>query len=144
MIASNATRARLELACRIAEKAHRAGQTVLLWDEDAAELAALDELLWTFADRSFVPHERVAPGSDSEAPVLLTAGPAPQRAIEVLINLSSGIPEAAAHAARVIEIVDSDPARRAAGRARFKAYRERGIEPASHQLAAASQASGRL
>ena len=49
--------ARLKVACRIAEKAYLAAQSVLLWHSDRAELETLDELLWTFADTSFVPHE---------------------------------------------------------------------------------------
>src|SRR5262245_31182871 len=61
--------ARLRCACRIVEKAYLASQRVLVWHTDPEELRAFDELLWTFADRSFVPHEMLGTGTP-EAPVL--------------------------------------------------------------------------
>jgi DNA polymerase III subunit chi len=127
--------ARLRVACRITEQAFRAGQNVLIWHTDAAELATLDELLWTCGDdRTFIPHERVIPGTACEAPVLLTTGSAPEAGIDVLINLAADVPEVAARAARIVEIIDGDAGRREAGRSRFKAYRERGWQPVSHSL----------
>jgi hypothetical protein len=37
----------------------------------------------------------------------------------------------------VVEIVDADPARRQAGRLRFKDYRTLGVEPVTHKPGAA-------
>jgi len=130
--------ARLKLVCRITDKAFRAGQNVLIWHVDAGELATLDELLWTFGDdRTFVPHERVVAGTVCEAPVLLTTDAAPEGGIDVLINLAPEVPALAERAARIVEIIDGDGARREAGRLRFKSYRERGWQPVSHHVAAA-------
>lgn len=127
--------ARLRLACRIIEKAYRAGQNVLVWHTDPEELRSFDELLWTFGDdRSFVPHELVAPGVAAEAPVLLTSGAAPESGIDVLVNLAAAVPPLAERAARIVEVIDGEPARREAGRARFRAYRELGCEPVSHNV----------
>ncbi|HTV52198.1 MAG TPA: DNA polymerase III subunit chi [Steroidobacteraceae bacterium] len=139
--------ARLQLVCRLADKAYRAGQSVLIWHSDPRELAALDELLWTFGDdRTFLPHEVLsdvtphspaAEGTTAEAeraPVLLSTAPVPAGAIGVLINLSPSVPPFIERAARVLEIIDGDATRRQDGRARFKAYRERGLSPVSHQL----------
>lgn len=127
--------ARLKLACRIAEKAYRAGQHVLVWHTDPTELATLDDLLWTHGDdRSFIPHERIVAGTACEAPVLLSTSITPDGGIDVLINLAAAVPQVAAQAARIVEIIDGDPARREAGRARFKVYRERGLQPDSHNV----------
>ena len=126
---------RLDLACRIVEKAYRAGHNVLIWHTDAAELAALDDLLWTFGDdRTFIPHELVRAGIPCEAPVLLSSGAVPESGIEVLVNLAPALPPDAARAERIVELIDGDPARREAGRARFKAYRELGLKPVSHNV----------
>ena len=128
--------ARLQFACRITEKAYRAGQTVLIWHTDAEELARLDELMWVSGDdRSFVPHELVAGQRECEAPVLLTSTALPAERIDVLVNLADSIPEFAGRATRIVEIVDADAARRQAGRNRFRAYRERGLEPTTHNIA---------
>jgi len=43
-------------ACRIANKAFGQGLTVFIATEDAAQSQAVDKLLWTFAQNSFVPH----------------------------------------------------------------------------------------
>ena len=127
--------ARLRLACRIIEKAYRAGQNVLVWHSDAAELASFDELLWTFGDdRTFIPHELVGEGVAAEAPVLLTTSSAPESGIDVLVNLAAAVPPLAERAARIVEVIDGDPERREAGRTRFRAYRELGCEPVSHNV----------
>jgi DNA polymerase III subunit chi len=126
---------RLRLACRLAEKAYLAGQAVLVWDTDPTELAQLDELLWTFADRSFVPHETVlSPALAPDVPVLLSSGAVPERPLDVLINLAAEVPPCLAKVARVADVIDGDEARRRAGRARFRAYREAGLQPETHEI----------
>jgi DNA polymerase III subunit chi len=126
---------RLKLACKLAEKAYLAAQTVLVWDTDPAELKAFDAMLWTFNDGSFVPHEALpGNGTSSDSPVLLSAGVTPSANVDIIINLAPDLPPCLDRTARVIEIIDSDDARRRAGRARFKAYRELGVQPASHNI----------
>ncbi len=127
-------RARWRFACQEIEKAFSAEERVLVWLDSDAELAAFDELLWTFADRSFVPHEPLGPESSwEETPVLLSAARLPAAAPQLIVNLATGLPGGIDQALRIVEIIDSDPARRQAGRARFKQYRERGIEPVTHK-----------
>jgi DNA polymerase III subunit chi len=129
--------ARLRVACRLAEKAYLAGQKVVIWNPDPAELGQLDELLWTFADGSFVPHETLAARAvQSEAPVLLTADAAPPGTIDLLINLGNEVPSCHARAERLADIIDGDETRRRAGRDRFRAYRELGLQPETHRVTA--------
>src|SRR5579863_7194568 len=80
VIEGAAAAARLKVACRLAEKAHLASQRALIWHADRAELEAVDELLWTFAEGSFVPHEWLTSNAAAEAPVLLSAGSPPAAA----------------------------------------------------------------
>jgi DNA polymerase III subunit chi len=165
VIEGAAAPARLKVACRLAEKAYLASQRALIWHTDRAELEALDELLWTFADGSFVPHEWLTSNglpegsrgndnsrewtsegssdsrqrvSDSapEAPVLLSAGTPPASAFDFIINLAAEPPPFLNLTRRIAEIVDGDEGRRRAGRVRFKTYRELGIEPSTHTLRA--------
>jgi DNA polymerase-3 subunit chi len=126
---------RLKLACRLAEKAYLAAQVALVWHTDAQELRVFDDMLWTFMDGSFVPHEMLTPGASSnETPVLLSAGIAPPATVDIIINLAPDLPTCLAQTRRVAEIIDGDDSRRRAGRARFKAYRDLGIQPASHNI----------
>lgn len=139
VLAGAEPRERLKYACRVVEKAYLAEQRVLVWFDSPAELAAFDELLWNFADRSFVPHEVLAAEPDwEEAPVWLGSTRAVQSDCDVLVNLAAVVPPAAAQAQRVIEIIDADEERRRSGRARFRAYRELGVEPATHTIGAAA------
>jgi DNA polymerase III subunit chi len=129
--------ARLKVACRLAEKAYLASQRALIWHTDRAELAALDELLWTFADGSFVPHEWLTSNAAAEAPVLLSAGTPPAEAFDFVVNLAADPPPFLHLSRRIAEIIDGDAGRRRAGRLRFKAYRDLGLAPATHTLAGA-------
>ena len=130
-------RARLKLACRIAEQAYLGGERVFVWLGDSSQLQAFDDLLWTFADRSFVPHELYGdPQQWQRTPVLLSCAVQPQCPFERLLNLADEVPAAAAQASRIAEVVDADEARRRAGRNRFRHYRDHGLMPETHNLAA--------
>ncbi len=132
-------RERLRYACRVVEKACLAEQRVLVCFDSDAELAAFDELLWNFGDRSFVPHEVLAGAPEwDEAPVWLAGPRAAAAGSDVLLNLATAVPPAAAEAQRIIEIIDADAGRRGAGRERFRLYRERGVEPVTHTIGGAS------
>jgi DNA polymerase-3 subunit chi len=127
--------ARLKLACRLTEKAYLSAQTALVWHTDAEELKAFDDMLWTFMDGSFVPHEMLtASASTDGTPVLLSAGTAPPADVDIIINLAPDVPGCLSRTRRIAEIIDGDDSRRRAGRARFKAYRDLGIQPASHNV----------
>jgi DNA polymerase-3 subunit chi len=129
-----AATARLKVACRLAEKAYLASQRALIWHTERAELETLDELLWTFADGSFVPHDWLT--SNGEAPVLLSAGATPAATFDIVINLAAEPPPFLHLTRRIAEVIDGDEGRRRAGRVRFKAYRELGVEPLTHTLRA--------
>jgi DNA polymerase-3 subunit chi len=127
--------ARLRLACRVAEKAYLSNQKVVAISDDAETLRRFDDLLWTFGDGSFVPHDTVtAGGAPCDAPVALTTGPLPADHADVLINLGATVPAAFEKFGRVAEFLDSRPEIRAAGRERFKVYRARAIEPQTHNV----------
>ena len=129
-------RARLTTACRLAEKAHDQGLRVAVRTSSPTETAELDELMWTFSDRSFVPHEVAGSGAPGGAPVLLTTDVDPQGPADVLVNLADDVPPWYARYARVAELVGGGDASRQAGRERFRFYREQGLEPESHTLGA--------
>ena len=126
---------RLRLACRVTEKAYLARQKVVVLLEDPEALRRLDDLLWTFGDGSFVPHDSVtAADTPCEAPVALTTGPLPADHADVLINLAGAVPPFFERFARVAEFLDGRPEVRAAGRERFKAYRAKSLDPQTHNV----------
>jgi DNA polymerase-3 subunit chi len=127
--------ARLKKVCALTDQAFRDGEKVLVWLEDAAALEQFDNLLWTYGDRTFVPHEPLAGEPAScEAPVQLHAGPQMPAAamaghFTTLVMLREQAAPEALRFNTVIEVVDAEPACRAAGRARFRFYRDNGITP---------------
>jgi DNA polymerase-3 subunit chi len=126
---------RLRLACRVAEKAYLAKKTVVVLFDDATLLPKFDDMLWTFGDGSFVPHDVVSAHSEPcSAPVALTTGPLPAEHSDVLINLGNTMPPSFDKFARVAEFLDARPEVRAAGRERFKAYRGKTIELKTHNV----------
>jgi DNA polymerase-3 subunit chi len=132
------SRLRWRFACQEIEKAFLADERVLVWLDHDADVAAFDDLLWTFADRSFVPHEPLGTDSDwDETPVLLSAGREPPMAPQVIVNLAATAPPGLERVVRIVEIVDADAARRQSGRLRFKHYRTLGVEPVTHKPGAA-------
>jgi DNA polymerase-3 subunit chi len=131
---SATVRQRWLFACRLVEKAYLEGRRVLLLAGSAEDAAGLDDLLWTFDERSFVPHELCgAPEADPQTPVQLAVDAATAPPADLLVNLSGRLPPALERFERVAEIVDADSAWRSLGRERFKAYRELKLPLNTHQ-----------
>lgn len=123
-------------ACRLTEKAYLRNLRVVVLAGSDADAQGLDDLLWTFSERSFVPHAiyRDADSADSAAPVQLTATADGGAAADLLINLSNRMPPLPQRYARIAEIVDADAERRRLVRERFKSYRDLKFELETHQL----------
>ena len=124
---------RLRFACRLAEKAWRLENTVHIVTDDDTTARQLDELLWTFRDGSFVPHERLGT-SEPESPVTIgtRGGDHPRR--DLLINLCDDLPPAVDAFPRIAELVTSDEDTRSAGRRRFTEYRNQGHDIETHKV----------
>ncbi len=126
-------------ACRLIEKAFLQGLTVCVSLDTPADADAFDTLLWTFADRAFVPHERATSAAPSVGPPPATPiwiGCRTPVAADLLVNLDQEAPVFYDSYARVADFVDAEPARRDAGRRRFAYYRERGQLPETHNVSA--------
>ena len=124
----------LAMACRLCEKAVGAGKKVHVHAPDGDTASEIDRLLWIFRQGSFVGHQRLG-GADADlAAVLIGAEEPPASHRDVLLNLGAAVPPFYDRFERVLEIVAGDAAARAASRARFKTYRDRGLAPESHKL----------
>ncbi|MCB1774213.1 MAG: DNA polymerase III subunit chi [Gammaproteobacteria bacterium] len=122
----DATGDRFVLACRIAEKARRAGSRVLIHSTVDEECRHLDRLLWTLWDDSFIPHGMLGRDDRALNPILIGDGSADTEEHEVMINLSPEVPRFFSRYDRLIECVDHDEGVKQAGRERFRYYREHG------------------
>jgi DNA polymerase-3 subunit chi len=127
-------RTRLVYACRLAEKAFLLEQRVSLLTDSESDAAALDSLLWTFHDRSFVPHELQDAGREPDTPVVIAWRGQDAVHRDLLINLGSAVPDGFVSFARIAEIVDGDTERRRAGRERYRYYLDQGVKPDTHNV----------
>jgi DNA polymerase-3 subunit chi len=126
--------ARQQFACRLAEKAYRLQNSVHILTGSQGSAAQIDELLWTFRDGSFVPHEVVSRNDTVDSPVTIGFDLQTARKHDLLINLSDGVPDVAEAFPRVAEIVTSDEESRRNSRERYAAYRDGGHSLATHKL----------
>ena len=135
-LAATDRRSRLVTACRLAERAYEEGLKVVVRTASPAETAEFDELLWTWADGSFVPHG-VWPADPEVAaltPVLVGCASLPVTHRDVLINLAPDAPLDFSAYARVCDVVGGDEDGKNAGRQRWRVYRDAGCTPEAHPL----------
>jgi DNA polymerase III subunit chi len=136
VLKSAAAQQRWAFACRLTEKAYLRDLRVVIVNDSPADARMLDDLLWTFNERSFIPHQICL---DEQAPdpatkVYLTAPPAATPAADLLVNLTDRLPAQWERYPRIAEIIDAGEERRRLGRERFKSYRDLKVALETHQL----------
>jgi DNA polymerase-3 subunit chi len=136
VLKSAAARQRMAFACRLTEKAYLKDLSVVILNDTLADAQALDDLLWTFNERSFIPHKVCVDehSLDPATKVHLAALPAALPAADLLVNLSARLPDHWDRYPRIAEIIDADEDRRRLGRERFKTYRDLKVTLETHQL----------
>jgi DNA polymerase-3 subunit chi len=136
VLAATDQRSRLTTACRLVEKAYAHGLRVAVRTSATAETVEVDELMWTFSDRSFVPHGvwPADPDFATATPVLITSGALPDSHRDVLVNLGPDLPAEFTAYTRVCEIVAGGEEARRCARVRWRGYKEAGLVPETHNL----------
>lgn len=124
---------RLQVACRLAGKAMKQNQRVLIYAPQAELAARIDKMLWTWPATGFVPHCAVHAPLARETPVLIASGDETPEGCEILLNLGADCPPHFERFPRLLEVIDE--AGREAGRSRYRFYKERGYRIANHDLA---------
>lgn len=122
-------------ACKLCDKATATARRVFVYVPDNATAEALDTALWTFRQGSFIAHERQSATLEEPLPAVLIGAAEPPAAYDgVMINLGLDVPAFFSRFERVLEIVDANPTARQGSRDRYKFYRDRGYELATHNL----------
>jgi len=136
---------RLQVACRLAGKAHAQRKRLLIYAPQSDTAQRIDRLLWTWPATGFVPHCFAHDAIARETPVLITseAGTAEAaEAAELLLNLDEACPPHFERFARLLEVVGQDDAVRREGRERYRYYRDRGYPIRTHDLLAKEKTGG--
>lgn len=136
VLATADLRRRFDVVCKLAEKAVRADERVIIHATDHAVLNSLDEHMWAYRAESFLAHQVVSESDAEQAPNLpvhLSADvPAADRSL--LINLAPEVPHFFSRFARTLEVVDQSTSVREAGRERYRFYKHRGYPLKHHAI----------
>lgn len=123
---------RLGFVSRLAEQMYRQGHQLHIHTTDSAMSSQIDNLLWSYRDISFVPHEQYH-GDAANSPVTISHEGEPS-INDILINLANDVPDFFSRYERVVEIIDTDNSQRLQGRLRYRYYRDRGYELTNHNI----------
>lgn len=125
--------------CRLAEKAWSRNNAVYIHTMDEHHATKYDELLWTFAEESFVPHQLIQNECIQTGQKNILIGhpvteEIPTTCHDVLINLNHDTPSFFSQFERVAEIVSADETSRSKARERYQFYRDRGYALETHKM----------
>lgn len=125
---------RERLVCLLANKAFEQGQPLYIHAAASEEVDKLDDLLWTFRDISFLPHQLLHEGYTPAIPIFIGCDDAPPEAMKLMINLAHPAPSFIDRFERVIEVVDHEPDRRQQARERYRHYQNYGYSINTHNI----------
>lgn len=155
---------RLEVVCKLAEKAVSQSKRVFIHTECSVLAESLDSALWEYRDDSFLPHCTLADDDATAAssgaahsnqvnePTVLADGSVagttprmepiaigqackhPDSARSVLINLGEEVPPFFSRFERTLEVINQREDIRDSGRKRYSYYQQRGYPLAHHKM----------
>ncbi|HVY54056.1 MAG TPA: DNA polymerase III subunit chi [Gammaproteobacteria bacterium] len=133
MIPAQGDQARLLFACRLLEKAFQQQHQIYVHLGDLSQAQILDNLLWTFKDDSFIPHQIYTENQAHSSPILIGhAKSAPHH--DILLNLDNEIPSFHGEFNRILEITINEAAAQEIAQKHRVFYEEKGYKITSHQL----------
>lgn len=128
-------REKLRFTCQLVEEIWQQGYRICVQTTSLTQAEQLDTMLWTFKQERFLAHDIYTEYTDSLASVFINYSVEYTcRATHVLINLSEQILPLHTQFERIIELVDSTPASREAGRERYRFYRQAGHDLVTHEI----------
>ena len=122
------------IACRLLEKAYLRGHRVFVFCENEADAKHVDELLWTYKEESFIPHNLQGEGPEPPPAVQIGYGQEPRAFNDILLNLAQTIPSFHSRFRRIMEIVRDDEAAKEISRAHYREYKAKRFELHTHEL----------
>jgi len=134
LLASDQKDALWTIACRLVEKAYNKGHKIYVFCDNQQDAELLDELLWTFKEDSFIPHNLQGEGPEPPPPIQIGYEKEPRGFNDILLNLARHIPPFYPKFRRVMELVINEEAEKERSRAHFRDYRSKGCDLHTHNL----------
>jgi DNA polymerase-3 subunit chi len=119
---------------KLLEKVLDAGKRAVVMAGSEERVDALNAVLWTYEQGSFLPHGSAADGDAAEQPIWLTTTDENPNSAEILVLTDGAASQRMADYERCLEMFDGkDETAVAAARERWAAYREAGHDIAYWQ-----------
>ncbi len=125
---------KMAILASLSAKALQQGKRVFIYTGDAQLSETVDRSLWQNPPLGFLPHCLADAALADRTPVLINHDPARFVHDDILINLHRDIPPFFSRYQRLIEIVALEDADAAAGRERYKFYKDRGYPMQAHNV----------
>lgn len=122
------------VVCRLLEKAYQRGHRVFVYCETSDDAALIDELLWTYKDDSFIPHNLQGEGPEPPPAIQIGYGAEPRGFNDILLNMATTIPPFYQRFRRIMEVVINNDNAKAISRQHYRDYRSKGFELNTHQI----------
>ena len=121
---------REHFVCALIQKVWKQGNNIFIKTDSESAATALDDLLWTFKDISFLPHCFMTEDNADTAPIVIghanqVDGLIPDHT-RVMVNLADQIPAELNKVERILEIVAGNEEERQQARQRYADYRSQG------------------
>ena len=134
LIDASAPQAGWQLACRLLDKAYQQKAQALVLCPDQGTAEQMDELLWTYKDDSFIPHNLIGDGPNKAPPIQIAWDGIPGHHRNILLQCTPALPEGFERFKRLLFVVVNDEALRADARAIYKQLREAGATLNVHEM----------
>lgn len=125
---------RLNFACQITEKAYHKQHRVFLHCNDQKQAFDIDDTLWTFKARSFIPHNIQGEGPTPPPPVQIGYSDQANGFTDILLNLNLEIPNFHSQFKRIIEIVDDSKQIKESLREHYRYYQSQSYKISSYKI----------
>lgn len=140
LLTEETEQARNHYVCRLLDKAYHLKHRLYVHCADEKTAHLIDELLWTFQDESFIPHNLQGEGPEPAPPVQIGFREEPRGFNDILVNLSHDVPSYIQKFKRIIEVVHNEPTAKAQARDRFRYYKQQRMAIQTHDFSKSSTA----
>ena len=130
----NQSETKLQFACKLVAKIYRLNRKVHIHTDSASESTQLDDLLWTYHEGSFLPHDVIGNVHTAKSPISIGHSEECGEINDVLVNLSDEVPLFFSRFLRLSEVVSSTASAKSLARHRYTFYKERGYPLKTHNL----------
>jgi DNA polymerase-3 subunit chi len=114
---------------KLLEKAFERGHRSIVLAGSKERVEDLNGILWTYEERSWLPHGSAGDGDAAEQPIFLTAEDENPNGADVLVAVDGRAPASTEGFARIIDMFDGrDEAMVAAARLRWRGYLDQGLD----------------